>query len=209
MGRNPVEFKGQFIWIGSGLLFPVSGGYECRKVTIEKLRIYFAVSGFTPSVILVILGYVALLRIRASPWGLAVVALPGTFAHELAHFIIGLILRARPCGFSLWPRRNGKAWRLGAVTFRHVGILNGAFIALAPLLLLPLGWLSLMYLSVPAWANGHWVSWLGAGYLTATLFYACTPSFTDLKNGGRSLAVYLLMLALCWMMSPFILLRFQ
>lgn len=166
-------------------------------------------NGFAPSIILVMLGYAVLLLVRTTPWGLAALALPGTFTHELAHFSVGLILRARPCGFSLWPRRNGKAWRLGSVSFRRVGILNGAFIALAPLLLLPLGWLSLMRLSIPAWANGHWISWFGAGYLTATLFYASMPSLTDIKLGGRSLVFYLLLLALCWMIWPFVFARFH
>ena len=157
-----------------------------------------------PSILLAIFGYAVLLRVRATPWMLAALAFPGTFAHELSHYLIGFLLRAKPSGFSLWPKRSGKAWRLGAVSFRRVGVLNGAFIALAPLLLLPLGWWCLMRLSVPAWVSGHWLTWLGAGYVTATLFFACTPSLTDIKLGGRSLIFYLVMLGMAWMVVPLV-----
>ena len=177
-------------------------GAEYRKSTIEHISNYLSLNGFIPSVILSIFCYVVLLSARSSLWGLAVLVLPGTFAHELAHFIVGLMLGAKPSGFSLQPQRRAKAWRLGAVTFRRVGVLNGAFIALAPLALLPLGWLCLMHLSVPAWAAAHWTAWFVAGYLNATLFYACLPSRTDIKLGGRSLVVYAAMLILGWMALP-------
>lgn len=179
-----------------------AGGDDYWDSSIEHLRTYLTLNGFVPSIILTILCYAVLLRARTVPWGLAALALPGTLAHELAHFIVGLMLRAKPSGFSLWPKRSAKGWRLGAVTFRRVGVLNGAFIALAPLLLFPLGWLCLMHLSVPAWAAAHWLRWLLAGYLTATLLYACVPSVTDIKLGGMSLLVYLIVLVLLWLALP-------
>jgi len=175
---------------------------EYWKSTIEHIRNYLTLNGFMPSVILTIFCYAVLLSARSSLWGLAVLALPGTFAHELAHFIVGFILGAKPSGFSLQPQRRAKGWRLGAVTFRQVGVLNGAFIALAPLALLPLGCLCLMHLSVPAWATAHWAGWFAAAYLSATLFYACVPSLTDIKLGGRSLVVYAAVLAVGWTALP-------
>jgi hypothetical protein len=170
--------------------------------TIEHIQNYLSLNGFIPSVMLSIFCYAVLLSARSSLWGLAVFVLPGTFAHELAHFIVGLMLGAKPSGFSLQPQRQAKAWRLGAVTFRRVGVLNGAFIALAPLALLPLGWFCLMHLSVPVWASAHWIGWFVTGYLNATLFYACVPSRTDIKLGGRSLVVYAAMLIVGWMALP-------
>jgi len=175
---------------------------EDWKSNIEHIRNYLTLNGFMPSVFLSIFCYVVLLGARSSLWGLAVLALPGTFAHELAHFIVGLILGAKPSSFSLQPQRRAKGWRLGAVTFRRVGVLNGAFIALAPLGLLPLGWLCLMHLSVPAWATAHWAGWFIAAYLSATLFYACVPSLTDIKLGGRSLVVYAAVVVVVWMALP-------
>lgn len=175
---------------------------EYWKSTIEQIQNYLTLNGFMPSVILSIFCYAVLLTVRSSLWGLAVLALPGTFAHELAHFIVGLILGAKPSGFSLQPQRRAKGWRLGAVTFRRIGLLNGALIALAPLALLPLGWLCLMHLSVPAWATDHWTGWFVAAYLSATSFYACVPSLTDIKLGGRSLLVYAAVMVVGWMALP-------
>ncbi len=185
----------------AGPLTAVTGA-EYWKSTIEPIRNYLTLNGFIPSVILSMFCYAVLLSARSSLWGLAVIALPGTFAHELAHFIIGFILGAKPSGFSLLPQRRAKGWRLGAVTFRRVGVLNGAFIAMAPLALLPLGWLCLIHLSVPAWDSAHWLGWFVAAYLSATLFYACMPSLTDIKLGGRSLVVYAAVLVVGWMALP-------
>jgi hypothetical protein len=165
---------------------------------IEQLRAYLAVSGFVPSLLLVVLCLALLVRVRATPWGLAILALPGTVAHELSHFVVGSVLLAKPSGFSLWPSRSGTGWRLGAVSFRRIGILNGAFVALAPLSLMPLAWLCLLRVSVPAWAGGHRLQWFLAGYLAATLFHGCLPSLTDIRQGGRSLIVYLSVCGLCW-----------
>lgn len=181
---------------------PCLPGCNVLIPAIEKLRTCLAVSGFVPSLLLAVLCFALLVRVRATPWGLAVLALPGTVAHELSHFLVGSLLLAKPSDFSLWPRRSGTGWRLGAVSFRRIGILNGAFVALAPLSLLPLAWLCLLRVSVPAWAGGHWLQWFLAGYLAATLFYGCLPSLTDIRQGGRSLIVYLCVCSLCWISIP-------
>jgi hypothetical protein len=157
-----------------------------------------------PSVVVVFLCYAALQAARIMPWGLAILVLPGTFAHELAHFITGLLLGAKPSGISLRPRRSGKGWRLGATSFRRIGLLNGAFISLAPLSLLPLAWFCLMRLAVPSWAMQHWGSWLGAAYLAATLCHGSMPSVTDLKVGGRSLLMYSAGGMLLWLLLPLV-----
>lgn len=172
------------------------------KSAIEHLKTYLALNGFMPSVVLIFLCYTALLAARVMPWGLAILVFPGTFAHELAHFIAGLVLGAKPSGISLRPRRSGRGWRLGAASFRRIGLLNGAFIALAPLSLLPLAWLCLVHLVVPSWAMQHWAVWLGAAYLAATLLYASMPSVTDIKAGGRSLLMYSAGGILLWLLLP-------
>ncbi len=94
---------------------------------MEYLRSYLFHAGFIPSVALALI-FVALLRaVRNSMWRVALLALPGTIAHELAHFVVGLLLLARPRGFSVWPRAQGHTWRLGSVSFGNIGLLNGAF----------------------------------------------------------------------------------
>jgi hypothetical protein len=65
----------------------------------------------------------------------------GTLCHELAHFSVGLLLGAEPTGFSILPRRHGRVWELGSVTFANLRWYNAAPAALAPLavLLVPVG----------------------------------------------------------------------
>ena len=61
---------------------------------------------------------------------------PGTLCHELAHFGAGLLTNAEPTNISLFPRRKGKVWELGSVTFANLRWYNAAPAALAPLLVL-------------------------------------------------------------------------
>jgi hypothetical protein len=166
---------------------------------VEYLRFYLHQVGFMPSAALVFAFYVLLRSVRTSMWRVALLALPGTFAHELAHLVVGFLLRAKPHGFSVWPRPYGRAWMLGAVSFRNIGLLNGAWVALAPLLLLPVAWLSLIHVLLPLWIMGQWGWWLLAGYLTATALFASLPSIQDIRLGGRSLLLYLATGGLLWL----------
>ena len=63
----------------------------------------------------------------------AVVTLPGTFLHELAHYVAAATLNGHPGNFNLVPNGN----TLGSVTFRP-NWYNAATVGLAPLLLAPL-----------------------------------------------------------------------
>src|SRR6266568_7257714 len=108
---------------------------------MEYLRSSFSLAGFMPSAALVLIFYALLRAVRNSMWRIALLSLPGTIAHELTHFVVGLLLLAKPRGFSIWPTAEGSTWRLGAVSFGNIGLLNGGFVALAPLLLLPIAWL--------------------------------------------------------------------
>lgn len=156
-------------------------------------------AGFLPSVILIALVYVVLRHARGALWRLALLSLPGTFFHELLHLIVGFLLLAKPAGFSLWPKRAAKGWVLGSVSFRKVNLFNGAFVALAPLLLLPLAWLCLIHLTVPFWVSHTWGGWLIGGYFTSTLLLAALPSFQDIKVGRPSLLLYGTLGGLWWL----------
>lgn len=165
---------------------------------MEYLRSYLSHAGFMPSVALVLI-FVALLRaVRNSMWRIALLSLPGTIAHELVHFVVGLLLLAKPRGFSIWPTAQGHTWRLGSVSFGNIGLLNGAFVALAPLLLLPIAWLCVVHVLLPLWNDSQWGWWLLAGYLTATALFAALPSFQDIKLGGRSLLLYAALGGFLW-----------
>ena len=165
---------------------------------VEYLRSYFSHAGFMPSAALVLIFYALLRGLRNSMWRIALLSLPGTIAHELAHYVVGALLLAKPRGFSIWPTAQGRTWRLGQVSFGNIGLLNGAFVALAPLLLLPIAWLCLVHVLLPLWNDSQWGWWLLAGYLTATALFAALPSFQDLKLGGRSLLLYAALGGLLW-----------
>jgi hypothetical protein len=162
------------------------------------LRTYLSLAGFIPSVALVLAFYVLLRASRGSMWRIALLALPGTIAHELSHFVVGALLLAKPHGFSIWPKASGNTWTLGAVSFGNVGLLNGAFVALAPLLLLLIAWLCFVHLLLPLWNGGQWGWWALGGYLTATALFAALPSFQDIKLGGRSLLLYGALVGFLW-----------
>ena len=76
-----------------------------------------------------------------SLWLSALVNIPGPVLHELMHFLIGGFMNARPCNFTIVPRRDPAtgSYVMGSVGFRNVTFYNAIPAALAPLLLLPLG----------------------------------------------------------------------
>ena len=124
-------------------------------------------------------------------WVFSLLVLPGTFAHESCHFLLGLLLNGQPASFTLMPRRDGRGWVMGSVAFTHLRWYNCFFIGMAPLLLLPL-----------AWGLTHWRLRLGPTlrweealmvYLIANLIYACVPSWVDVKAAAKSPVGWLLL----------------
>ena len=130
-------------------------------------------------------------------WLFAVLALPGTLAHETLHFLMGLLLKGGPVSFNLLPRQEARGWTMGSVTFNHLTWYNAFFIGLAPLLLLPAaGWLVVWRLQgPPAFTWGEAL----AVYVIVNLIHACLPSLQDLKIAARSpIGWALLAGALAW-----------
>ena len=75
-----------------------------------------------------------------SMWMSALVNVPGTLLHELMHFSVGLLLNAHPCNFTILPRKSLDGnYVMGSVGFRNITFYNAVPAALAPLLLLPIG----------------------------------------------------------------------
>ncbi len=77
-------------------------------------------------------------------WLCALVEVPGTLMHELAHLIVGFVTFSGPCRFSIWPKSDGKGnYIMGSVGFRNIKFFNAIPSAMAPLSLLPIGfWLN-------------------------------------------------------------------
>ena len=144
----------------------------------------------SPVDVLCILGAMVIMHVcrYAGMWVYALTALPGTVAHELAHFSVAFVLGARPAFPSLVPVRTQQSWRLGSVAFR-VGHARALPIAMAPLLLAPLAlwWAAaLLHPAVPPLYFLH--VWIVAALLSASL-----PSRADFRLALPALGVLALL----------------
>lgn len=139
----------------------------------------------------------AFVLIRASSllgmWAYALIALPGTLAHELAHFLVALVLAAKPSFPSLAPRRSEHGWRLGSVTFR-AGLIRSVPIALAPIVLLPLA----LFYGVTFLASAACPLSLLHAWIMAALLSACLPSRADFRIAIPALLLASLAAAAAW-----------
>lgn len=137
---------------------------------------------------------------KRSFWIFSLLVLPGTLCHELCHWALGHLLNGRPVHFTVFPRREGHGFVLGAVTFSNLRWYNAFFIGLAPLALLPAAWGLLL------WRLGgrpvlDWPE-LAAVFLLANLLFASVPSWQDLRIAARSPIGWLLLaggLAWAWL----------
>jgi len=59
--------------------------------------------------------------------------LPGILIHEVSHYIVAVLLRARPSKFSLWPKAKRGRVVLGSVEIRKADPLAHSLIGVAPL----------------------------------------------------------------------------
>ena len=128
--------------------------------------------------VVLVAGMFLLIRLahRLGMWTYALVALPGTLAHELAHYVVASLLLAHPQFPSLVPQRSGHGLRLGSVMFR-AGWLRSLPIALAPFALLPLAlWWALTWMQ-PAGGAMYFVQ----GWVVAALVSASLPSAADFR----------------------------
>jgi hypothetical protein len=109
----------------------------------------------------------------------ALLTLPATFLHELAHWIVGAALQANPTAMSLWPKKLGSsAWRLGYVSFTDLRWWNAGPIALAPLIWFVL--IVVLFKHLPAIGAVLSVAqalWLGVGLVW--LWIAVAPGSSD------------------------------
>lgn len=108
----------------------------------------------------------------------ALLALPGTFLHELSHWLVAGLLGGQPSSLSIVPVRTERGWRLGSVGIRRVRWFNALPIGCAPLLLAPLALIAVD--QAARWRVDHWAHWAGL-YVAAAAGIACLPSLADWK----------------------------
>lgn len=118
---------------------------------IDKLNSYDFLRTFFDNRFYLILLVVVLVHLKNATYRSlfmsALINIPGTFLHETMHFFIGLLMNAKPCNFTLIPRRGDHGgYVMGSVGFRNVTFYNAIPASMAPLLLLPIGFYINRYL---------------------------------------------------------------
>ncbi len=127
----------------------------------------------------------------SSMWGSALVNIPGTFLHELMHYLVGSFFNARPVNFTIFPKRNIDGdYVMGSVGFSNIRFYNAVPAAMAPLLLLPIAFYLNRYglpLMRPTLCN--YVLYV---LLQTILIENAIPSRADFKVAGMYLSGILL-----------------
>lgn len=103
---------------------------------------------------------------------LAFLFLPGTFIHELSHFLMAKILFVPVGKFNLIPKTINNEFQLGSVTIAKTDLVRGTLIGLAPFLV---GSFLLIYLLFNP------ISLLSI-YLFLQIIHSMLLSFSDLKD---------------------------
>lgn len=118
-----------------------------------------------------------------SMWVSALVNIPGTLLHELMHFTVGLVMNAHPCNFTVFPRKGlDGSYVMGSVGFRNVTFYNAVPAAMAPLLLLPIGfYLNRYFLPMMAPTLGNYILYV---LLQTIIIENAVPSGADFKVAG-------------------------
>ncbi len=111
---------------------------------LDKLNSYTFLQSFFDNRFYLILLVIVLVHLKNATYRSlfmsALINIPGTLLHELMHFIVGLVLNAKPRNFTIIPRRGeGGDYVMGSVGFTNVTFYNAVPASMAPLLLLPIG----------------------------------------------------------------------
>ncbi len=147
-----------------------------------------------PHVAVIVLIWILLRALRRWPWGYAIALWPGTLAHELLHYLAGLLTGARPVSVSLLPRRQADgSWELGSVGFSRLRWWNSVPVGLAPMALLPAGgWVWIESVSWPVMSAGS----TGLKLLAMQCLLAGWPSQRDWAHAVVGLLVIAALAAL-------------
>lgn len=133
--------------------------------------------------------------LRGSLLVFSILSLPGTFAHEMMHWLTGFFANAQPCGINLIPSRVGNSYVLGSVSFRNISWYNGWIVGLSPILLLP----GAYFIAVLHERLGWSIIDVTLLYLAAQLLMSCIPSTQDIKIAfTKSWWILILLILAAW-----------
>lgn len=144
-----------------------------------------------------VLGALLLARCARGNALFALIALPGTLAHELLHFLVGFVTLARPVSLSVWPQHTqGGSYVLGEVLFENLRWWNAAPAGLAPML----GYAIAAAVAMMRLRRGYtFSSWdLAVWVALAQLIFAAWPSTVDWRLSLKSWPLLLAAFGALW-----------
>jgi len=156
-------------------------------LTLEKFASFLAepetLHVFVSNRFLMILLVIVLLKAKYTTYSniylSALVNIPGTFLHEMSHFLVGLFLNAYPTRFDLFPKKRDGFYVMGSVGFRNIQFYNAVPASLAPLLLLIVGY----YFNNWFFSNVkiNYLNYISYVLLQTIIIENAVPSSTDFK----------------------------
>jgi len=91
-------------------------------------------------------------------YAMSILFLPGTFVHEMSHFLAALILFVPVGKMQLIPRINGDNIELGSVTIAKTDFIRSFFISIAPLVIGSCTVLSVIFFAFTyKWYENFWL----------------------------------------------------
>lgn len=117
----------------------------------------------------------------SSIWMTTFINLTGTVLHEFAHFIVGLLLNAKPVEFSLFPQKKKGYYVTGHVSFSNLRFYNSLPTAMAPLSLLGLAYLLDKHFFELVKLN--FITYIVYVFLLTVIIENAMPSRADFRQG--------------------------
>lgn len=155
---------------------------------ISKIQLYLGTNipdNILLSFIFIVIFLIFIKRVKSNFYFIYVITLPGTFMHELSHYIFSLFLNGKPVSFTIIARKKdlfdknnnkiGYSATMGSVSSENIRWYNGFFISLSPLILFVLAFYFILYLEN---VNNDYFYFFYL-YLITNLIYGGLPSSTD------------------------------
>jgi hypothetical protein len=138
---------------------------------------------------------------RLVVWGMAIINLPGTLIHELAHLIVARLLLVRAYGLTLIPKAGHGHIVMGSVQVPRTDVLRSFIIGIAPVLV---GLAAIFGLMWAMEAYNLWPSWTWRILAGIALFQIGNNMFSssaDMQDAGKLFILIAIIVALLYWMG--------